>query len=129
MELLNGLREEQGLSPLKKSSSLASGARVRAKEMFDYNYFAHSRPDGGSWDSVFKVEVPLSGYSYLGENLAQTTGMLPNAAYIMDLWTNSPGHYENMVREVYTHVGIGVFYGYIEGKGKYTYAVQEFGTF
>ncbi len=126
---LNELRVTQGLHELKKSSSLASGARIRAKEMYDYNYFAHSRPDGGSWDSVFKVEVPLSGYSYLGENLAKTTGMSPSATYFMDLWINSPGHYENMVRSTYTHVGIGVYYGYVSGKGQVAYAVQEFGTF
>ncbi len=126
---LNELRVAQGLHELKKSSSLASGARIRAKEMYDYNYFAHSRPDGGSWDSVFKVEVPLSGYSYLGENLAKTTGMSPSATYFMDLWINSPGHYENMVRSNYTHVGIGVYYGYVSGKGQVAYAVQEFGTF
>lgn len=126
---LNELRVTQGLHELKKSSSLASGARIRAKEMYDYNYFAHSRPDGGSWDSVFKVEIPLSGYSYLGENLAKTTGMSPSATYFMDLWINSPGHYENMVRSNYTHVGIGVYYGYVSGKGQVAYAVQEFGTF
>ncbi len=128
-DLLNELRVSQGLNELKKSSSLSAGARIRAKEMYDYNYFAHSRPDGGSWDSVFKVEIPLSGYSYLGENLAKTTGTSPSASYFMELWTNSPGHYENMVRDVYTHVGIGVYYGYVIGKGKVAYAVQEFGTF
>ena len=126
---LNELRVSNGLSELKKSSNLAAGARIRAKEMYDYNYFAHSRPDGGSWDSVFKVEVPLSGYSYLGENLAKTTGMSPSATYFMDLWINSAGHYENMVRSAYTHVGIGVYYGYVSGKGQVAYAVQEFGTF
>ncbi|MFA9381867.1 MAG: CAP domain-containing protein [Acetanaerobacterium sp.] len=126
---LNDLRTSLGLSALKKSSSLKAGARIRAKEMYDYNYFAHTRPDGGSWDSVFKIDIPLSGYSYLGENLAKTTGMSPSSSYFMELWTNSPGHYENMVRENYTHVGIGVYYGYIAGKGKIAYAVQEFGTF
>ncbi len=129
LKQLNELRASQGLNELKKSSSLAAGARIRAKEMYDYNYFAHTRPDGGSWDSVFKVEVPLSGYTYLGENLAKTTGMSPSASYFMELWTNSPGHYQNMVRDVYTHVGIGVYYGYVTGKGQVAYAVQAFGTF
>ncbi|SDO00860.1 CAP domain-containing protein [Acetanaerobacterium elongatum] len=126
---LNSLRQSKGLNPLKKSSALAAGARIRAKEMYDYNYFAHSRPDGASWDTVFKVDIKLTGYSRLGENLVKMIGSSPDATAIMNLWINSPGHYANMVTPEYTHVGIGVFYGTVTGQGKTLYAVQEFGTF
>ncbi len=126
---LNDLRQSKGLNPLKKSSQLAAGARIRAKEMYDYNYFAHTRPDGGSWDSVFKIDIKLSNYSRLGENLVKMVGSSPEATAIMNLWINSPGHYANMVNPDYTHVGIGVFSGTVSGQGKTLYAVQEFGTF
>ncbi len=126
---LNDLRQSKGLNPLKKSSQLAAGARIRAKEMYDYNYFAHTRPDGGSWDSVFKLDIKLSNYSRLGENLVKMVGSSPEATAIMNLWINSPGHYANMVNPDYTHVGIGVFSGTVSGQGKTLYAVQEFGTF
>ncbi len=126
---LNDLRASLGLPALKSHSQLTEGARIRAKEMFDNNYFAHSRPDGSNWDTVFTKDVPLSGYRYLGENLAKTVGMNPDASYMMDMWINSQGHYENMVRDVYTHVGIGVYAANVPGKGMTTYAVQEFGTF
>ena len=126
---LNSLRQSKGLNALKKSSALASGARIRAKEMYDYNYFAHTRPDGASWDTVFKVDIKLTGYSRLGENLVKMVGSSPDATAIMNLWINSPGHYANMVTPEYTHVGIGVFSGTVTGQGKTLYAVQEFGTF
>ena len=126
---LNELRANQGLNPLTKSSSLTKGAKIRAKEMFDYQYFAHTRPDGSSWETVFHVDVPLSGCKYIGENLAKYENLYPDATSIMNLWVESPTHYENMVRADFTHVGIAVYYGELTDGSQLLYAVQEFGTF
>ncbi|SDO00824.1 CAP domain-containing protein [Acetanaerobacterium elongatum] len=126
---LNDLRTSQGLNPLTKSSSLTKGAKIRAKEMFDYQYFAHTRPDGSSWETLFYTDVPLSDCEYIGENLVEYEDIYPDASAIMEMWLNSPTHYANMVRADYTHVGIAVFYGEFEDGRQLLYAVQEFGTF
>lgn len=126
---LNELRANQGLNPLTKSSSLTKGAKIRAKEMFDYEHFAHTRPDGSSWETVFHIDVPLSGCKYIGENLAEYENIYPDATSIMNLWVESPTHYENMVRAEFTHVGIAVYYGELTDGGQLVYAVQEFATF
>lgn len=126
---INALREALGASPLELNSSLTSGARIRAKEMFDYDYFAHERPDGASWQTVFYNEITLTGCTGIGENLAKVTNGSPDADYLMELCETSPTHYDNMIKADYTHVGVGVFTGTYPDGTQYVYAAVEFGIF
>ena len=44
------------LKQLKLKTKLKKSARLRSKEMFDNDYFSHTRPDGSLWDTVFDEE-------------------------------------------------------------------------
>ncbi len=110
LTLLNKEREAVGAEPLIMNSELLDAAMQRAAEIaID---FSHYRPNGTLCFTLCDI--------MMGENIAagQTT---PKA--VMDSWTKSQGHYENIINEDYQSVGIGVFYN----NGIY-YWVQCFST-
>ena len=119
VELLNQLRESQGLQPLiwNPNSKLQAAAELRAQEISEV--FSHTRPDGSSCFTVLK-QYGLN-YGHCGENIAYGTNLSPEGA--MDLWINSSGHYKNMVNRNFREVGLAC---YIEGAN--IYWVQLFFT-
>ena len=51
-----------------------------------------------------------------------------DADFWFEEWVNSPSHYENILRENYTHVGVGVYYQERDGI-IYAVACTIFGQF
>ncbi len=99
LDLLNAQREEAGLDPLVMDETLLEVAMQRAAE--NRYYYSHTRPDG---TDCFTLFPPAWG---MAENIA--AGQLSPKA-VMTSWTNSSGHYANMMNEGFTDVGIGCFY-------------------
>lgn len=121
LELLNNLRIEQGLNPLTYNSELIDAATIRSEEVS--RLWAHARPDGRSWDTVFE-EIDYTPWAW-GENLAYHTDLYSEAKMAEEMfqdWLNSPGHYENMVTPWYQEVGIA---SYVADDGV-RYAAQIF---
>ncbi|MEG0288135.1 MAG: CAP domain-containing protein [Carnobacterium sp.] len=124
LELLNDLRQEKNLNALKPNEQLKKASRQRAKETKES--FAHTRPDGREMATIFEEPEYEYVYQLVGENIGMATYYLDEegmAELMFDGWKNSPGHYENMVRENFEEIGIGVYYD-----GETLYAAQLFGT-
>ena len=120
--LTNENRTENDLPALAVSPLLTQAAQLKADDMANNSYYAHTSPDGKSplyW-------LNLVGYKYLnaGENLVidRTT-----SEQAVDAWMNSPDHRENILRPQFTEIGVGVARGTYEGQ-KTIYVVEEFGT-
>jgi len=113
--LINAERRALGLEALKYDNKLEQAARIRSRELYQNNYFAHTRPNGDLWQTVLKADVPVA-YVTAGENLAQVEHNMPDydpaydAGYWYETWEGSPTHYDNMVRPGFTHVGVGIYY-------------------
>lgn len=99
IEKLNQLRSEKGVEPLEVDDKLMETAMRRAAECA--TFYDHMRPDGSSTFSIFPPE------SYKGENIAvgQRT-----PEKVMVSWENSLSHYDNMINDSFTSVGVGCFY-------------------
>lgn len=120
--LTNESRIESGLPPLAISPLLTEAAQLKADNMAQYSYYAHTGPDGKTMlDWMNEV-----GYHYLnaGENLVidRTT-----AQQAVDAWMNSPDHRANILRPQFTQIGVGVSEGEYQGIPT-IFVVQEFGT-
>lgn len=103
LALVNQIRTQAGRPALKMDAELLETAMVRAMEISVF--YSHMRPCGENCFSIFR-----SSSSY-GENI--TLGkMTPEDA--VEGWSNSPGHYANMIGEAYTSIGIGCF---VDGNG------------
>jgi uncharacterized YkwD family protein len=102
-DLTNQDRVQNGLAPLKIDMDLVRVARMKAQDLVTNNYFDHYSPTYGYPPDM----VRAAGITYkvgVGENLAQTTGVLRANVMLM----NSPGHRSNILYKTFTHVGIGI---------------------
>ena len=122
VELMNQSRTENGLSPLAINNKLNESAYLKAQDILEKNYFAHTSPQGVSPWYWFKQAN--YGYHYAGENLAID---FTDAETLYKAWLDSPSHRANILNPKYKEVGIVALTGDFNGR-KTTIAVQHFGT-
>ena len=115
-------RKNNGLSALKANTELNSAASIRAKDLFDNQYFAHESPTGK--DASYAVDHVGYEYIMIGENLA--LGNFKDDQELVQAWMNSPGHRANILNSKFEDIGISVLRGTFEGRSTWI-AVQVFG--
>lgn len=109
VQKMNQDRAKQGRSPIQLDAGLSSLAQVRAVETAQV--FAHNRPNQKPWHTVFADKGLKTAYA--GENIAKKSfayevGTDELASVFFELWKNSEGHYQNMVKEEHRYVGIAM---------------------
>ncbi len=106
VRLLNKVRAEVGLKGVAwhSNSNLQKAAELRAQELEEL--FSHTRPDGSDCFSVLK-QFGVS-YRTCAENIAYGTNL--DAEGAIDLWYNSPGHYQNMTDGRLKEVGLAAWH-------------------
>ncbi|MDE6004004.1 MAG: hypothetical protein K2G88_01275 [Oscillospiraceae bacterium] len=105
----NAERAKEGLPELATLPVLNELACVRAEEISrtpTETYFSHTRPDGSSCFSLLKSNMEFK-YAKVGENIA---GGNDDPASTVEQWMNSPAHRENIMKDAYTHIGIGYYH-------------------
>ncbi len=109
--LTNESRVAAGSQPLELNFVLNQAAQTKAEDMVINNYFSHTSPDGRKpWHFVNR-----SAYEYLlvGENLAMN---FVGASDAHSALMASPSHQKNLLNPKYTHVGLAVVEGKIDGQ-------------
>jgi uncharacterized protein YkwD len=120
--LTNGERAQNNVGLLHENNLLDAAAQAKADDMAKHGYFSHVGPDGKEpW-----AWISQAGYAYqsAGENLAVR---FSDSADVVNAWMASPSHRANMVKPVYTEIGVGTAQGQFEGTPT-TYVVQYFAT-
>jgi hypothetical protein len=122
IELSNRVRESLELPPLVADERLSQAAQSKAEDMAKRGYFAHASSDG----STALDRIRQSGYParYAAENLAVH---FTTALDVQRGWMNSPSHRAILLDERYEDSGVGVAYGFYEGR-ETTFVVHLFGT-
>lgn len=102
VNLVNEERAKAGLNPVTLDTAASNAALVRSKEIV--SSFSHTRPNGSSFTTALK-EQGIS-YRLAGENIAwgQKT-----PEQVMEAWMNSSGHRANILKESFTHIGVGYY--------------------
>lgn len=108
VELVNKVREENGLGKLSTTPELMKTSLVRAKEIV--TLMSHTRPDGTPCVTAFDQNGVK--HNWAGENIA---GGQDTPAEVMEGWMNSPGHRANILRAEFGHIGVGCY----QTNGKY----------
>jgi hypothetical protein len=120
--LTNTERASNNVGMLQDDALLDKAAQAKANDMATQGYFSHIGPDGKTpWQWISEAGYQ---YQYAGENLAVR---FIDSADVVNAWMASPTHRANMVKPVYTEIGVGVAQGMFEGQSA-TYVVQYFGT-
>jgi len=121
-DLTNIERENQNESKLVYNEVLQKAAQMKANDMAEKGYFAHTSPEGITpW-----YWFGQAGYNffYAGENLAVNFN---ESNDVTDAWMASPGHRANILNGKFTEIGIATAQGKYEGKNA-TFVVQLFAT-
>jgi len=120
LDLLNAERREAGLRRLRRDRRAERAALAHAEDMAEREFFSHTCPDGTVPRD--RAEEARARFERVGENIAAGQ---PTPEEVMRSWMASPGHRENILREEYTHVGVGLAWGRHQGR-RALYWVQVF---
>jgi hypothetical protein len=121
VDLTNNARQTSGQLALARNSTLDKAAGLKAEDMANFSYFAHTSPQGVTpWHWFSQV-----GYAfiYAGENLAID---FSESVDVENAWLKSPTHKANILNTNFTEIGIATAEGYYNGHPT-TYVVQMFG--
>ena len=122
LDATNEIRAKNGETPLAYSSALNKAAELKARDMFQSQYWAHTSPTGKTpWTWFDKA-----GYRYqnAGENLAKD---FHTSRGVMTAWLDSTEHRDNILDTRYSEVGFAVVPGTLDGK-ETTLVVAMYGS-
>lgn len=120
--LTNDYRQANSIAILTVNPLLEEAAKMKAEDMAQKGYFAHTSPEGITpWHWFEKA-----GYNfvYAGENLAIN---FSDSEALHKAWLSSLGHKENIVNKNFSEIGIAVARGLYKEKEAF-FVVQLFGT-
>lgn len=99
--LVNEARAEAGLKPVYAVPTLNTAALQRAIECSET--FSHIRPDSSRFYTVLDEWDVY--YSAAAENIAAGSS---TAEETFEQWRNSTNHWQTIINEKYTHMGVGI---------------------
>lgn len=106
-DLANAERRARGESSLVWDAELTRMARLHSESMARQNFFDHTNPQGENMTMRARA-CGVCGWSAIAENIAYNSGYDDPAAFAVERWLASPKHRANMLRDGFTHSGVGV---------------------
>lgn len=101
LHLVNDVRVEAKVEPLRSLEPCVQAAQAHALDMFERDYFSHDSPEQTFSERM--LSYGLGGATY-GENIALSMGEPQEA---LSLWLHSPGHLANILNPDFKSTGIG----------------------
>ena len=96
-EIVNTIRKDEGLEPLKWDVDLETCAMIRAEEIVAS--FAHTRPDGEEWYTVYPGML-------LGENICKGS---EHADMVMESWMKNQPDRDNFLCDGFTKAAMALY--------------------
>ena len=121
----NALRRAKGVAALRVNDKLTQAAQVRADEIAASGVYSHTRPDGRKSNTV-------TDSKYTGENLHNISELYLEQQHktlseaVVELWSNSKAHADNMTSSRYGEIGVGLARGIDKDGFDCWYCVQVF---
>ena len=121
----NALRRAKGVAALRVNDKLMQAAQVRADEIAASGVYSHTRPDGRKSNTV-------TDSKYTGENLHNILELYLEQQHktlseaVVELWSNSKAHADNMTSSRYGEIGVGLARGIDKDGFDCWYCVQVF---
>jgi uncharacterized protein YkwD len=105
---LNDVRAERGLQPLRAANGLRTAAASHSRSMLELGFFAHTAPDGTTFDSRLRQHYSDRGWQTwsVGETLLATSEGL-DAREIVAAWLESRSHRAIILSSTWREAGIG----------------------
>ena len=116
IKVLNETNKYRSGKPLVLDTNLSKIASIRALELANSKELTHIRPNGRYYSELFD-EYSINA-TFSGENIARG---YTTPEEVCEAQKNSKGHYQNMIKEKHTKMGVGFY-----TKDGITYWVQIF---
>ena len=117
--VVNEVRGNHGLRPLKVDPALARAARSYSATMIRTDVFTHG-------DMFGRLARSGAAGPMYGENLAWGTGLYARARHVVRGWMASPGHRANLLRPGWNRIGLGALKGNFLGYSGATVVTADF---
>ncbi len=115
--LINAERAARGLTPVRESDVLETGASRYAGEMVAQRFFSHTDRSGGNVATRMDVIPAASAFEEFGENLGWGSFDMTTPRSMVQGWMESPTHRENVLYPRFDELGIGIALGApVEGR-------------
>ena len=121
----NALRRAKGVAALRINDKLMQAAQVRADEIAASGVDSHTRPD-------VRMSNTVTDSKYTGENLHNISELYLEQQHktlseaVVELWSNSKAHADNMTSSRYGEIGVGLARGIDKDGFDCWYCVQVF---
>jgi uncharacterized protein YkwD len=106
-DLINAERRARGESALVWDAELTRMARLHSENMARQNFFDHIDPQGQNMTMRARAGG-VCGWSAIAENIAYNSGYDDAAGFAVERWMTSSKHRANLLRQGFTHSGVGV---------------------
>ncbi|UOQ85466.1 CAP domain-containing protein [Gracilibacillus salinarum] len=103
-DLTNIIRKHHQLATLEWDEHAAVAAKTHSEDMQKENYFSHYSLNGDGLQE--RLVAADAYYKSAGENIA---AHYVDAPAVIHGWLNSEGHRDALLKEEYTHLGVGVY--------------------
>jgi len=127
LQLINNVRTQRGLAPLRVHAALSRAALAHARDMMRRQYFSHSSPGGANC----AVRARRAGYAnsgcrpWVGEVLGWGTSFVGTPRAVFNNWMRSAYHRSVILGRRWRDVGIGSVSGTFKGaSGAWMYTVD-----
>ncbi|NNE65265.1 MAG: CAP domain-containing protein [Pyrinomonadaceae bacterium] len=118
---INIQRRIAGIDPLVWDERLSEVALAYSKKMSSESFFSHIDPSGRLLPDR-AIEIGVSNWARIGENLFRTNAFGNLADSATEEWIGSTSHLENLLDDAWTHTGVGVH----RVSSGWTYVVQVY---
>ena len=105
--VLNAVRQDQGLQKLEWNDDVAAVARMHSQNMANEKFFSHRGSDGSMVDDRAD-RVGLGTWRTIGENIAYMRGYDDPAALAVEKWMESTAHRKNLLGPNWKESAVGV---------------------
>ncbi|HYG08653.1 MAG TPA: CAP domain-containing protein [Pyrinomonadaceae bacterium] len=106
-DLINAQRRARGESTLVWDAELTRMARLHSENMARQNFFDHVDPQGQNMTMRARAGG-VCGWRAIAENIAYNSGYDDPAGFAVERWMTSSKHRANLLRQGFTHSGVGV---------------------
>jgi uncharacterized protein YkwD len=112
VKVLNRVRADAGLKPLRSSPSLRSAARSHSTAMLQIGFFSHESADGTAFSERIRRHYTNRGWRTwsVGEALLASGGTTVEPEAIVEAWLGSPPHRAIILSPTWRDAGIGALY-------------------
>lgn len=123
IQLINRMRAQHGLGPLRSSRHLARAADRHSHDMLRHDFFGHPSSDGTPF---YRRVRSYANARSVGEDLAMASGSSVAPA-VVGMWMNSPPHRAVILSSTFGRIGIGQRSGQL-GSQRTTVVTADFAS-